>query len=302
MNKILTYIFIVIVVVVGVFYLLNSSVNKERDSVLMVDHKNAEYVVAGERIKLTNGISEITDSSNSVSKITTKYFGNELREDLNDDGREDIVFLLTQETGGSGIFYYVVAALNTGRGYVGGEALFLGDRIAPQTTEKGKGKIIIVNYADRAQGEPFSTSPSIGKSIWLILDTETMQFGEVVQNFDGEADPKRLKLDMKTWNWVRALYNDGREIIPKQPNKFTLTFLNDGRFSAGTDCNSMGGHYEAEKGTISFDQIVSTLMFCEGSQEAEFVNLLQDTQGYHFTSKGELVLDLKFDSGSVIFR
>jgi len=46
--------------------------------------------------------------------------------------------LLTQETGGSGIFYYVAFALNTENGYAGGRTVLLGDRIAPQTTELGR--------------------------------------------------------------------------------------------------------------------------------------------------------------------
>ena len=70
---------------------------------------------------------------------------------------------------------------------MGSQGLLLGDRIAPQTTGADKGKIIVVNYADRAQGESFTVRPSVGKSIWLLLDPKTMQFGEVVQNFEGES-------------------------------------------------------------------------------------------------------------------
>jgi hypothetical protein len=45
-----------------------------------------------------------------------------------------------------------------------------------------------------------------------------------------------------------------------------------------------------------------TKMYCEGSQESVFTGLLENTHSYHFTSKGELIFNLKFDSGSVIFR
>jgi heat shock protein HslJ len=64
----------------------------------------------------------------------------------------------------------------------------------------------------------------------------------------------------------------------------------------------MMGTYTANNGIISFGPIASTKMYCEGSQEATFGELLRDTSGYHFTSKGELIFDLKFDSGNVIFR
>ncbi|MEQ1678775.1 MAG: META domain-containing protein, partial [Chitinophagaceae bacterium] len=218
------------------------------------------------------------------------------------DGTEDVVFLLTQNTGGSGTFYYVVGAVSTESGYVGSLAVLLGDRIAPQTTEFGENNIVVVNYADRALGEDFSIQPSVGKSIWLKLDTETLQFGEVANNFEGEADPMKMSLTMKTWKWISALYNDEREVKPIKGDAFTLTFTEDGKFTATTDCNQMGGSYTVDGEKIAFGAMYSTKMYCEGSQETIFSEFLTNTSGFHFTSKGEMILDLKFDSGSVVFR
>jgi heat shock protein HslJ len=147
-----------------------------------------------------------------------------------------------------------------------------------------------------------TAQPSEEKSMWLKLDAASMQFGEVVRNFEGEADPSRMTLGMTRWRWVRAIYNDGREIVPKQSSRFTLEFADNGRFSATTDCNSMSGSYEATKNTISFGPIASTKMYCKGSQETDFTALLDGAQGYHFTSRGELVLELKFDGGTAVFR
>jgi heat shock protein HslJ len=124
----------------------------------------------------------------------------------------------------------------------------------------------------------------------------------VVDDFEGEADPSKMSLGMKKWNWVRSEYNDGRVVTPKMVDKFTLTFNTDGTFGASTDCNGVGGNYTTKEGSITFSQMISTLMYCEGSQENEFRDSLSNSTSYHFTSKGELVLGLKFDSGSVIFR
>lgn len=286
-RAVVILILLVIGGLVAAFYAFNNYIYEQKQPFAATDFKQAEYLIDGQPTKLTGD---------------TKFFGNELKTDLNGDGRDDVVFLITQSKGGSGTFYYVVAALNTDRGYVGSEGLLLGDRIAPQTTEKGKGKIVVVNYADRAPTDPFTTPPSVGKSIWLLLDPQSMQFGEVAQNFEGEADPSRMTLDMKKWVWISTLYNDEREIKPKQADRFTITFGKDGRFSATTDCNSASGTYTAGNGLITFGAIAQTKMFCEGSQEMEFITSLQNTSGYHFTSKGELILDLKFDSGSVVFR
>lgn len=296
----------VVAVLVGGFFLLNSYIYEQKQPYAAAHYKNAEYMIDGQRLRLKDGSAESEVAPGSAARISTRYFGNELKTDLDGDGREDVVFLLTQSGGGSGTFFYVVAARNTERGYVGSEALFLGDRIAPQTTEVSQNpvhkNVIVVNYADRKPGEAMTVQPSVGKSIWLKLDPQTMQFGEVAQNFEGEADPSRMTVSMKKWIWVSALSNDGREIKPAKTEAFTLTFGTDGRFSATTDCNLMSGDYTATSDMLSFGSIASTKMFCAGSQEEEFATLLQNTDGYHLTSRGELILHLKFDSGTVTFR
>jgi heat shock protein HslJ len=308
MKKLLFGGIVVVVVLMVGFFAMNSYINKEKQAIAAEDYRNGEYVIEGERVKLEDGVAESDPSDGSMdsaSVTVTRYFGNEVHADLNSDGRDDVAFILTQESGGSGTFYYLVAALNTEAGYVGSQAILIGDRIAPQTTELSANpdheNVLIVNYADRAPGEPMSAEPTVGKSMWLVFDPEAMQFGEVEHDFEGEADPSRMSLDMKTWVWVSALYNDGTKVAPRQPGQFTLTF-EDGRFSASTDCNSASGSYTADDNMITFAQIASTKMFCQGSQETEFFRLLENTQGYHFTSHGELILDLKFDSGTATFR
>ncbi len=295
-----------IIALIGGFYAFNGYMYEQKQAYAAEDYKDAEYSIAGERFRLVDGVVETAAAPGSASKVVTKYFGNEVKTDLDGDGREDVAFILTQDMAGTGTFYYVVGALNTYRGYVGTDAVFLGDRIAPQTTEVSRNpqhkNVIVVNYADRAPGEPYSTSPSIGKSLYLKLDSSSMQFGEVVTDFEGEADPKKMSLTMKPWTWISALYNDGREIRPNMIGTFTVTFGTDGKFSATTDCNSVGGSYRSTGTTLTISDIYSTKKFCAGSQEIDFTKLLEQSIGYHFTSKGELVFYLKFDSGSVTFR
>jgi heat shock protein HslJ len=268
--------------------------------------KDATYSIEGEKVTLKNGISSVPSVNGSSSMVTTQYFGNEVKHDFDGDGRVDTGFILTQNGGGTGTFYYFVIGLNKASGYVGSEGYYLGDRIAPQTTEMSQNpstpNVVVVNYADRKPTDSFATSPSVGKSVYLLLDTKTMQFGIVDQNFSGEADVSKMTLSMKTWNFIRADYSDGKSMTPKVANKFTLTFKSGGVFAASTDCNGIGGNYKVTGTNLAMTQMVSTMMFCSGSQESEFRTLLQNTASYHFTSKGELILDLKLDSGTVTFR
>ncbi len=139
-------------------------------SLVAIDARNATYEVAGRPVTLVNGLSEVEAAPGSASKVTTRYFGNEASGDLNGDGVADVGLVLTQSTGGSGTFYYAAAVLTTPGGQFGTNAVLLGDRIAPQTTEVRDGTLI-VNYAERRPGEPMTARPSVGVSKSLrILD------------------------------------------------------------------------------------------------------------------------------------
>jgi len=189
-NKIGIYILLAVSILVGGFFLFNSYIYNEKQAVVASDHKNTEYLIEGSRVRLKNGLAE-TKVPNSTAKIVTRYFGNELYTDLNNDGKDDVVFILTQETGGSGTFYYAVAALNTPEGYIGSDGYFLGDRIAPQTTELSQNprhkNVVVINYADRLPEEPMTTQPSLGKNAYLKLNEESMQWGIVLPDFEGES-------------------------------------------------------------------------------------------------------------------
>jgi hypothetical protein len=126
--------------------------------------------VHGRRTKRTgSGIGALMKRSLLIGIIPIlSVFGNPVYGDIDDDGEEDAAMLLVEDPGGSGTFYYVVAALNLKGAYVGTNAVFLGDRIAPQNVRISNG-VIIVNYADRRQEEPMATPPSVGKSKYLTL-------------------------------------------------------------------------------------------------------------------------------------
>ncbi len=131
--------------------------------------KNISYIIDGRNVTLVDGYAEEEIAPDSATMLVTQYFGNRATGDLNGDGKEDIAFLLTQNGGGSGTYFYVVAALKVADSYIGTNAIFLGDRIAPQTTEIYDGKLV-VNYADRATLDPMTTVPSVGVSRYLMVD------------------------------------------------------------------------------------------------------------------------------------
>jgi len=162
MNKktwasLLIAVVVVVAVVAGVYAL---SRNQAKDQAAVFDPLNATYTIEGQPITLVNGTAETN---------ATTMFGEPVSGDLNGDGKADAAVMLVQNPGGSGTFYYVAAAINTAHGAQGTNAILLGDRVAPQNIQIENGQVI-ANYADRKPGEPMTTMPSVGVSMYLIYD------------------------------------------------------------------------------------------------------------------------------------
>ncbi|KKT81654.1 MAG: hypothetical protein A2V96_01055 [Candidatus Yonathbacteria bacterium RBG_16_43_6] len=301
MNK---KIFIVAVFIVGIVFLLALlfPVPLVKNGEHAVGSPlNATYLIDEKPVTLVGGKAEVELVPGSATKLKVSNFGEPVYGDIDSDGDQDAVLLLVSDTGGSGTFYYATLAINVSGSYRGTDTILLGDRIAPQTYYF-QGNKAVVNYADRPFGAPLTTRPSEGKSLYLQYDPSNFRLIKVAVDFEGEADPSRMTLDMTTWKWIRTVYNDGTIVTPQKPEAFSLTFRKDGTVSVKTDCNSMSGTYEVSGKNIEFKDMATTLMYCEGSQEQVFSTMLGKVQSFLFTSRGELVLELKFDSGLIIFR
>jgi hypothetical protein len=183
MKKTIIALIIISLLIIGIWlvyssggYNLKTKTAATKDKIgtsTIYSFKDATYIVGGQPVTLVNGLAEKEIEPGSASRQITRYFGNEAIGDLNGDGKADVAFLLTQDNGGSGTFFYVAVALRADNGYQGTNAIFLGDRIAPQTTQIENGELI-VNYADRNPGEPFSVRPSLGVSKYLKISNDQL--------------------------------------------------------------------------------------------------------------------------------
>ncbi|NTV22530.1 MAG: META domain-containing protein [Candidatus Yonathbacteria bacterium] len=105
----------------------------------------------------------------------------------------------------------------------------------------------------------------------------------------------------KTWMWTHTTYADGHVVTPQALNRFGLTFGTDGHVSIATDCNSMGGAYTVRGSTMTFSEMISTLMYCEGSQESDFSAMLGQVVSFAIQN-GELSLSLRGNTGTMILK
>lgn len=252
-------------------------------------YTGAVFEIEGVQVQLVDGLSEAPAAAGSTARVVTRYFGNDAVGDLNGDGQDDAAFLVTQEGGGSGTFFYLVAALREGSGYAGANAILVGDRIAPQSTRIEDG-MIVVNYADRKPEDSFTTPPSVG-----VSRTFQVQKGILV-----EVKSPGPIID-RPWKWVRTQMSDGALDSPIRQDAFTITLGADGKVTGTTDCNRFFGNYTLQENQLSFGPLASTKMFCEGSQETPFLEALSRVRSYLLVD-GQLVLELDMDSGQMIFE
>ena len=129
---------------------------------------DATYLIEGSPVTLENGRSETEIVPGSASKQITTVLWAPTKGGLNSDKRDDYAMILTQNFGGSGTFYYIVAGIGSWKGITGTNGIFLGDRIAPENISISNGEIL-VNYAERKADDPMTAQPSVGVSKYLVL-------------------------------------------------------------------------------------------------------------------------------------
>lgn len=142
------------------------------------EYLNITYYIGGKPVHLVDGVAEDEAAPGSASRVVTRFSGKILETNLTGAGHDDVVLILTQETGGSGTFFYLVAAIRTTSGYVGSNGYFLGDRIVMQSVAPGPGRSVIVRYLDHPAREPMAEPPMREVSRQLIFDMATMSFVE----------------------------------------------------------------------------------------------------------------------------
>ena len=131
---------------------------------------------------------------------------------------------------------------------------------------------------------------SDGDSILVEVEDETV----IINNENPLAD--------STWEWKETIMNNDSTITPEDSSRFIAEFSDDGHFSSTTDCNNTFGSYTvSDARELQFGHLASTLMYCEGSLEGAYGSALAEVTSYMIAENGNLVLMLKYDSGSMIF-
>ncbi len=185
-TKVIIGILILIIILLVIYIFINNrgpkynklvNINTSATSTKNVnfDPLNFTYNIEGEKIKLVNGNSVSDVVPGSVEKLETTTFDKPAVGDLNGDGKNDSAILLVQDSGGSGLFYYLVAVINDAGVAKNTNSIFIGDRIEPVSVVI-KANRIELNYVDRNPNEPMTADPTVKiKKTFEVRDTNLVE-------------------------------------------------------------------------------------------------------------------------------
>lgn len=112
------------------------------------------------------------------------------------------------------------------------------------------------------------------------------------------SEPSSPSLVGVTWQWVH--FADGEQEMEIPSPTYTITFDEDGRFWARTDCNNLLGSYTVDGDAITLMPGPSTLAMCPPeSLGDDFARYLGQVVIHSFTDLGDLLLELPADSGTL---
>ncbi len=103
------------------------------------------------------------------------------------------------------------------------------------------------------------------------------------------------------WQWQQTLMNDDAKFMPDKPFNYTVQFIAGGTVAVQADCNRVRGTYTVDGNAITIALGPSTRAACpHDSLGDRFAGQLVGAAIYFFR-RGDLYVDLRYDSGTMRF-
>ncbi len=100
-----------------------------------------------------------------------------------------------------------------------------------------------------------------------------------------------------TWYWINATFADGTVLTPNKELVYGLQFESNGDINILSDCNNIAGRYSTKNKSLQISELVTTLKFCENTQETEFMQLVEKVQSYTLVDN---LLGLTLSDGAIV--
>lgn len=173
---------------------------------------------------------------------------------------------------------------------------FFYDSITGFEWEEGFEYELRVRVTEIAQ--PLADASSLNYSLIEVVDKTAVD----TDSSESGSESSELTLIGPVWQWVRFEDSaDINNIEVRNPENYTIQFMEDGNYAIKNDCNSGGGSYEASDSGLTINPGASTLAACgEESLDSHFSKNLLDV-GTYVIQDGTLYLNLIMDAGNMVF-
>lgn len=297
----------------------NSFINEEQTTststpVAILKKDQKEYITKTGRTILVENTHPLGESLSTITITTKEFTGSSspiiiekdrlidtFVNDLDHDGYDEIYFVT--QAAGSGSYANIV-------GYASDKDIDLVPVTVPEIQEE-----------DMAQGNFFEG--------YIGHDTITTKGTMIVRSFPFESFPSNLTKEVaysltkvnkkyvlstlskkegtpdatstvalqstiydKPFVWKETVTSTGTKILPKKQGSFILTLSKSLMMTSKTDCNAISGAFTINSNSLTFSNLASTKMYCEGSDETLYNKELTDTVSFA-TTTNELHLLLK---------
>lgn len=123
------------------------------------DPAGASFTVDGRAYQLAGGRYEAPAAPGSATMVRLQLTDKRAVGDLDGDGKNDTLAVLSFDPGGSGAFWYAATLLSSRPGQPG-ETVLLGDRITVEVVRVAGGRAHL-EFMDRRPGEPMTATPTV---------------------------------------------------------------------------------------------------------------------------------------------
>ena len=171
------FVIVIILGTIGLLYYMRENSNdspatatvETDDRTFRPNASSATFTFDEGTVTLSQGHFENKDDFEETTLLPETAYG-----DLNNDGKNDSVVLLARSGGGSGVFIYAAVYISGPINYKGTNALFLGDRIAPEDISIANG-VVTISYLDRREDEALAAEPTIEVSKQFVYKNGEFQ-------------------------------------------------------------------------------------------------------------------------------
>ena len=262
-----------------------------------VSPSNATYVgIFKYPVTLKNGkwIGKSLAVGGASRPVAILMDGFKLTGDLNGDGAPETAVILSGNSGGSGVYYYLAVLEPRGNRLVNLATTLIGDRVQILGGVIREGKIEL-KVVRQGPDDPNCCPSQKVLRTWTLKGTKLVAGKTVVLG--------KLSLsDLGSQVWVLQKLGQEEKNLPAKP-EITLRFAGNGKVTGSAGCNRYTGKVTEDKeaaGFVKVASVVSTKMACPKKVmelEDRYLKALKGVMSYSFMGA---ILALSYKNGQKV--